>query len=71
MCLTGEKDCIYISQSLDDFNVVFVFLDFLSESDGLLHLCWVDVLWPASLSVVHASIFTLIPLRVGLRTANH
>lgn len=50
----------------DGVDVVFVFLHFLPEADGLFHLLRVDVFRPAALYVVDAAGFHLHPLGVDL-----
>ena len=54
------KICPYLPKPLDGLDVRFVLLHLLPESNGLLRLCWVDVLGPATLAMVHTSILCFI-----------
>jgi len=55
------KTLPHLPEPHDSLDVHFVFLHLLSEPDGLLHLSWVDVLGPPTLTVIHATVLHLIP----------
>lgn len=55
------KICPHLAKPLDGLDVHFILLHLLPESNSLLRLCWVDVLGPATLAMVHASILCFIP----------
>lgn len=60
----------YRSQLLDNIDIIFIFLDFLSKTNGLFHFSWVDILWPTTFNMVDATAFCLKPFCVYLQNDN-
>ena len=56
----------YTAQLENGVAVVFIFLHFLPEANGLLHLVRIDVFGPAPLNMVYPAGHRLIAVRVHL-----